>query len=77
MNWLDKIFLPEDTLELMRLNKIYEAFNNGEVTPKEAVYKILNSRWKYHKDEVEVLLYFIYVKIKPPCQNHNQVLKKN
>ena len=55
--WIDNIIaiwspMMRETLELARLNKIWERFNNGE----EVVDDILSHKWKYHKDKVKLLL---------------------
>lgn len=43
------------TLELSRLNTIWERFNGGE----DVLDDILSNRWKYHKEKVKLLLTFI------------------
>ena len=40
------------TLELARLNKLWERFNNGEKIKEE----VLNQKWKYHQEKVNLLL---------------------
>jgi len=55
MNWLDKILLPQETIELGELNRIWEKFNNGE----DVMDNILDRKWKYHKDKVKLLLFII------------------
>ena len=55
------VFSPSmrSTLELGRLNKIWERFNNGEDIKDE----VLSQEWKYHQDKVKLLLKFIELKI--------------
>jgi hypothetical protein len=43
------------SLELGKLNKFWEKFNNGE----QVLDLILNNKWKYHKDKVKLLISFI------------------
>lgn len=59
------IFSPQmrATLELARLNKLWERFNNGENVRQE----VLEQRWKYHQDKVNLLLDFL--KLTHPLEN--------
>ena len=59
MNWLDKILLPKDTIELAELNKIWEAFNEKRLTPKQTQHELLKRAWKFHLEKVQLLLDFI------------------
>lgn len=61
--WLDKVIAlwsptMRSTNELGKLNNLWERFNNGENVKDE----VLKQKWKYHKDKVDLLLYFIKFK---------------
>jgi hypothetical protein len=58
MNWLDKILLPQETIELGELNRIWEAFNDKKLTAKQTQIALLQREWKHHTEKAKLLLDF-------------------
>ena len=55
--WLiDYLILPLETRELAKLNKIWEAFNEKKLNPKETRYLLYHFSWKKQRDKVEILI---------------------
>ena len=72
--WLDKIIAlwsptMRETIELSRLNRIWERFNNEEDIEEE----LCNQDWKYHYDKV--LLLKEYIKIFKNSKKSKTLLK--
>lgn len=59
--------LMRNTLELRRLNKIWEDFNENKNARKTQM-ALLGERWKYHKDRAHLLL-TCTILLAPPCTN--------
>jgi hypothetical protein len=67
MNLLDNIialFSPMmcSTLELGRLNRILEKFNDNHLSKDEVQTLLLKNKWKYHTDKAKLLLDFTIIR---------------
>ena len=67
MKWLDNIIalwspIMRSTLELGRLNRLWEDFNDKKITSEETQMALLKNRWKYHTKKAKLLLDFTLLK---------------
>lgn len=53
---IDWLILPRETIELARLNKIHEAFNERKITGEQCRHLIYSFKWKYHHDKIDLLM---------------------
>lgn len=61
LNIIDWLILPRETKELVRLNKIYDAFNEKRITPEETRHLVYSFKWKYHHKKIDMLVCFAHM----------------
>lgn len=49
------------TLELERLNRIWEKFNNKEISNEETQIMLLKNKWVHHTEKAKLLLDFTLI----------------
>lgn len=60
-NLLFRPIMGADTYELKQLNDIWGQWNDGKLSKAQARRLVLQSRWKYHLEKVELLMDFLHL----------------